>query len=74
MLRIQQVHADHVTKIPEDFVLLASSEKVRIQALAKYYKIRDTEEGKAPGYAHGLSSISPYRDVHIITSQGHPEW
>lgn len=65
VLRIQQVHSDIVDSVPEDFELLASSERCKVQSLAKFYKYKDTKEGKPPGFSHGLESISPYRDVHM---------
>jgi len=74
VLRIQQVHSDHVTSVPEGFKLLASSEKVDIQSLVKYY---DDKEGKreAPAFTHDTKlPPKPYSMMHILTMQGHPEW
>lgn len=72
-LRIQQVHSDHVTSVPDGFELLASSEKCPVQMLAKYYN--DLAEGNPPGLTHDTElPPRPYSMVHILTTQGHPEW
>lgn len=74
-LRIQQVHSDHVTSVPEGFHLLASSEKCKIQSLCKYYADEDLKEGLPPAFTHDTPlPPKPYSLVHILTTQGHPEW
>jgi len=68
-LKIQQIHSDHVTSVPEGFHLLASSKKCKVQSLVKYYK------GVVPEFTHGAKlPPAPYSQVHILTTQGHPEW
>lgn len=74
-LRIQQVHSDHVTSVPDGFELLASSEKCPVQMLAKYYQEDDMKEGLPPPFTHDTELPPvPYSLVHILTTQGHPEW
>lgn len=43
--------------------------------LAKYYGEDDLKEGKPPEYTHDTElPPKPYSMVHILTTQGHPEW
>lgn len=58
-LHIMQIHSDHVTKVPDGFKLLASSERTRVQMLAKYY-----EQDPSPEHRHAAQTPpAPYRDV-----------
>lgn len=68
----QQIHADIVKTIPDDFELLAYSELTPIQGVALLYK----EGNESPMYQHSYEHQlppDPWRRVHIIAFQGHPE-
>lgn len=75
-LRIQQMHSDYVSTVPEGFKLLAKSPRCPVQALVKYYEkheLNDMED--PPEYRHGEERPpKPYSMIHIFTCQGHPEW
>ncbi|KAK4050604.1 hypothetical protein OIV83_003330 [Microbotryomycetes sp. JL201] len=69
---MQQIHADCAESCPEDFELLGWSDKTPIQAIAHLY-----DEGDVPDFRHSdqcCASSDPWRRVHIIAFQGHPEW
>ena len=43
--------------------------------LAKYYGNDDLAEGLPPNFTHDAElPPKPYSMVHILTTQGHPEW
>jgi len=67
-LTIQQIHADEVKTVPDGFELLASSKKCKVQMLVKEY------EGEPPNFKHRTCSPGIYKNMHIYTTQGHPEW
>lgn len=88
-LRLEQVHRDIVTDLPpdldgEEFLNLASTPKCKVQGLALRYM---TEAPPLPGKA-GTSAYmafdvddhipssgpAPVRSLHILTTQGHPEF
>ncbi|KAH9919503.1 class I glutamine amidotransferase-like protein [Epithele typhae] len=60
-LNIQQMHRDHVPKVPSSFHLLGSSPVSPNQGMVELYP------GASP------ESLKP-EDVHIFTVQGHPEF
>lgn len=70
---MQQIHSDIVTKVPPNFSLLGSSEITPVQGLVSFY-----EKGKEPpAFTHSDAETmpaDPWRSVHIIAFQGHPEW
>ncbi|KAM0791697.1 hypothetical protein ACM66B_003970 [Microbotryomycetes sp. NB124-2] len=69
---MQQIHADCAEKCPDDFELLGWSDKTPVQALAHLY-----DEDDVPDFRHSdqcCASSDPWRRVHIIAFQGHPEW
>lgn len=88
-LRLQQMHRDYVTDLPpdldgEEFVNVASTPKCKVQGLALRYA---TEAPPLPGKA-GTSAYmafdvddhipssgpAPVRSLHILTTQGHPDF
>jgi len=70
---MQQIHSDIVSKIPPGFELLGSSDICPIQGLVSFYD----EEKEAPAFTHSEAHtlpVEPWKRVHIIAFQGHPEW
>ncbi|KAL7409180.1 class I glutamine amidotransferase-like protein [Mrakia frigida] len=70
-LTMQQIHGDIVPYCPSTFTLLASSAISPVQAIASFYP------GDAPPFTHSHGHTlpeEPWRNVHIIAFQGHPEW
>ncbi|PWN50129.1 class I glutamine amidotransferase-like protein [Violaceomyces palustris] len=90
IMRIQQVHKDHVSQVPpsfqgEDFINLGSTGKSPIQALALRYPTEApplASTASTSAYMafdisdSGTSSSgpSPVRSLHVLTFQGHPEF
>lgn len=69
---MQQIHSDMVATVPADFILLARSEITPVQAICKFY------DGEPPSFTHSDEGhdlpADPWRKIHIIAFQGHPEW
>lgn len=66
---MQQIHADIVKVVPDDFELLAYSELTPIQGIALLYD----EEAQIPLYQHSHEHQlppDPWKRVHIIAFQG----
>jgi GMP synthase-like glutamine amidotransferase len=71
-LMTQQIHGDICTSLPSDFTLLASSAISPIQGIAHFYP----EDKRPPAFVHSDEPLppDPWRRVHMIAFQGHPEW
>lgn len=88
-MKLQQVHRDIVLDVPpdfqgEDFILLGSTPRCKVQGLALKYP---TEAPPLPSSAGTSSYMAfdisdhisssgpvPARSLHILTTQGHPEF
>ncbi|KAK4054968.1 hypothetical protein OIO90_003309 [Microbotryomycetes sp. JL221] len=69
---MQQIHADCAEKVPEDFELLGWSDKTPVQGICHLY-----DKDDVPEFRHSdacCASSDPWRRVHMIAFQGHPEW
>ncbi|KAF8317674.1 class I glutamine amidotransferase-like protein [Clavulina sp. PMI_390] len=60
ILRIQQMHRDHVPSVPPQFELLGSSPVCQVQGIALSYN-----RGQP---------IQSLQDIHVLCVQGHPEF
>ena len=63
VIRLQQIHQDCVSEMPDQFELLASSELTPIQALAKYY---DDKKPRAFTNAPDVIPEGKFGQVQII--------
>ncbi|CDZ96750.1 Predicted glutamine synthetase [Phaffia rhodozyma] len=71
-IMMQQIHSDIVREVPENFELLAYSELTPIQGIVNFYDSEDV-----PPFTHSEAHTlpdDPWRKIHIIAFQGHPEW
>jgi hypothetical protein len=66
---MQQIHADIVTEVPDDFELLGYSDLTPVQAIAQFYE----DDKKPPAFTHSEEnqlSGDPWSRVHVIAFQG----
>lgn len=90
LLRLQQVHRDEVAELPpdhegEEFICLGSTPRCKVQGLALKYITEAPPLPSAAGTSaytafdvtdSSLASSGPHpaRSLHVLTTQGHPEF